>query len=92
MLQKGVILQPKPKKKYLKNIYNYHYFLILCHTTKQQTSPLMETTNKPVSPKMDRLIQVRVNESQYTKLLERATKNNLNVSDYVRKAATGKAK
>jgi uncharacterized protein (DUF1778 family) len=52
----------------------------------------METTKKPVSPKMDRLIQVRINESQYTKLLERATKNNLNVSDYVRKAATGKAK
>jgi uncharacterized protein (DUF1778 family) len=52
----------------------------------------METTKKPVSPKMDRLIQVRINESQYSKLLERATKNNLNLSDYVRKAATGKAK
>jgi hypothetical protein len=52
----------------------------------------METTSKPTSPKMDRLIQVRVNESQYSKLLERAAKNNLNVSDYVRKAATGKSK
>lgn len=49
-------------------------------------------TTKPQSPKMDKLIQIRISEPQHELLRKRANQNNLNVSDYVRKVATGKTK
>ena len=49
-------------------------------------------STKPQSPKHDKLLQVRITENQYNGLLKRATNQNLNVSDYVRKVAIGNIK
>jgi hypothetical protein len=51
-----------------------------------------QPTNKPTSPKMDRMVQVRLNETQYNVLVDRANRSNLNISDYIRKTTTGRAK
>jgi predicted HicB family RNase H-like nuclease len=52
----------------------------------------MIETKKPTSPKMDKVIRVRVNDNLYSKMIERANKSNLNLSDYIRQATTGRIK